>query len=301
MKRFLFLLLILALKPSKCFKCAKSGLVCVDSNNFQECQNVRGQYVLVGSPMSCGNNRFCDDSSRSIECVSTPPITSPTLITIPTCNSADTYPAQTCNQYYKCILVMSWYYAPELKDCPNGQAYDIYLKTCAPVATVDCQIRTRTTVILPTTVLNPVTTSFPKILCTKIGLVCIDSQRFQKCGSIEGQFVLIGNFMSCPDGQICDDSSDSIQCVTNLPVSAITPITIPTCTSIGKYPSETCNKYYECILVMSWYYAPELKSCPIGEAYDINTEKCALRHKLIVNREQKLVLVLLHLQQPQQH
>lgn len=130
------------------------------------------------------------------------------LVTIPQCATAGKYPdPDSCYSYYECILVMSWYYAPELKTCPTGQAYDIYLKNCAPEATVDCQNRAKSTVIPQTTPATSVNS------CTRAGLVCTTSQYFQECQSIGGQFSLVGEPMPCPTGQICSDLSGSAEWV----------------------------------------------------------------------------------------
>nr|CAH7765614.1 unnamed protein product [Callosobruchus chinensis] len=49
----------------------------------------------------------------------------------------------------------------------------------------------------------------------------------------------------------------------------------PDCESVGpgKYPSETCNQYYECIKTM-WWYNVKSQVCPDGQIFDLTTKNC---------------------------
>lgn len=54
-----------------------------------------------------------------------------------TCTESGKYPAQACNQYWECLLVMTWYELV-LQTCGTNQAYNATAQAC--VANTTCII-----------------------------------------------------------------------------------------------------------------------------------------------------------------
>ncbi|CAH1975975.1 unnamed protein product [Acanthoscelides obtectus] len=75
-------------------------------------------------------------TADTTEAITTSQTTIPPMTTLkpdkpPDCKSvgAGNYPAQKCNQYYKCTKIM-WWYNIQLQTCRNGRIFDLSSRRC---------------------------------------------------------------------------------------------------------------------------------------------------------------------------
>nr|CAI5852144.1 unnamed protein product [Callosobruchus analis] len=164
------------------------------------------------------------------------------------------YPGETCSQYYECTKRL-WSFNVKSKVCPDGQIFDISTKNCLdgscnetePPASTQ-RTNEETTVIVTSTKVNDTGTTSTSKEPTYSSVFIED------------------------DTGVTIPLTMPAEATTAAPSTAATP---PDCKSVGpgKYPSETCNQYYECLKIM-WWYNIKSQDCPDGQIFDLIKETC---------------------------
>ncbi|VEN51511.1 unnamed protein product [Callosobruchus maculatus] len=171
----------------------------------------------------------------------------PTTVAPPDCYSVGPgkYTGQSCNQYYECIKVM-WWYNIRSQVCPDRQIFDPIKKIC-----LDGSCST-TEAVATTQPINEETT-------------------VSGTSNDQGITTTIKEARYSDKTDVTSTPTAPERRTTRAPTSA----TPPNCESVGpgKYPSETCNEYYECIKTM-WWYTIKSQVCPDGQVFDPTTKNC---------------------------
>jgi hypothetical protein len=149
-----------------------------------------------------------------------------------------------------------WWWQPELKSCPEGQAFDAKLDGCTIAAWFNCQSATTTTVPKTTTTVPTTTTTVPTTTTT----IPTTTKTVPTTTT------------AIPTTTTAVPTTTTTTTAEKIPT---TPVTVPACFDSSKYPAKTCYDYYECVAVW-WWWQPELKSCPEGQAFDAKLDRCTI-------------------------
>ncbi|XP_044264864.1 uncharacterized protein LOC123011483 [Tribolium madens] len=176
----------------------------------------------------------------------------PPPVTKPKCKEPGKYPALQCFQYFECVRKW-WWWETKLRNCPKGQAFDPFTKTCVCAGVLKCS--------LPS---SGISCEGPG---TQLGFNCSE---YYDCTKFLWWWQPV--LKKCPDGQIYD--TKTCQCAPE----AEAECSPRKCEGYKKYPAETQNQYYECTLKESGVeWELQLKNCSLGTYYSNLKEKCVFR------------------------
>ncbi|KAJ3648600.1 hypothetical protein Zmor_020393 [Zophobas morio] len=116
--------------------------------------------------------------------------------------------------------------------------------------------------------------------CKESGIRCPDPYSYQICVNMSDYAVAATTAKQCPDGTICTDQGNFPCKVGTVPVPTTTPkpTTLPPCSGPAKFPTSSCNTYFECVQTL-WWWSPATQTCPDGQNFDPSTAECSNTYK----------------------
>ncbi|KAJ3648601.1 hypothetical protein Zmor_020394 [Zophobas morio] len=194
---------------------------------------------------SCGSASSVDCDSRSSTTLAPP-------IELPECKGRSKHPALLCYQFIECVP-MWWYWSPELKSCPQGQAFDRYTESCVCAGQLDC--------VVPDS--NKVECSGPGNHSTS------NCYEYYQCTKFLWWWQ--AQLKKCPNGQAYDKSV--CKCASDQDVKCFYPV--PQCQGYALYPASNKRQYYECVFNdSSLEWKAVLRTCNSGLAFHPSFAEC---------------------------